>query len=264
MGWWDRVSWDWVDPVLLTRHTAWAATALPTTYSRRRGTLWIPWSSVLGNSCARVTQTRPWRAPLPHEPPRPLPTQRYCKPQRCLASVPPTLCPQNCGTGSYSPHSLFQQLDHQVTAPSPSQEAPFYHHTAGEEPRLASLYSKLQAIWSTGDMSWKLLCGAVDVGMLTGLTHITSQYKGKRVHVNTVCARLQPLFWFLQNFLLNFWQHSSSFLILDTLPICSLTSLSLEELSVSILQRQMRKAFRSGFPNEEKPVETTALQRPRV
>lgn len=182
--------------------------------------------------------------------------------------------PGQCASNTVPPklwHRLiFPSLPFPATRPPsdcPShrhKRLPFTITQLGRNPCWPACNSKLQGIWSTGDTSWKLLCGAVDVGMLTGLPHITSQYKGKWVHVNTVCARLQPLFWFLQNFLLNFWQHSSSFLTLDTLPICSLTSLSLEELSVSILQRQMRKAFRSGFPNEEKPVETTALQRPRV
>lgn len=117
---------------------------------------------------------------------------------------------------------------------------------------MASLYSKLQATWTTGGISFRLLCGAVFVGMFTGLPDSHHFPIQRKVGAHEHCARQQPLFWFLQNFLLDFWQHPSPVLILDTLCICSLTFLSSQEFSVSLFHEQRRKAFRFLFPNEEK------------
>lgn len=92
-----------MDPMLLAQRTVWAATAPPTT--RRWGMLWIPQSSVLGDSCAR--------APLPHQPPWSLPTQHYCKPPWCLSSAPSHCAPKTV-VQAHIPliFLLFQELDH--------------------------------------------------------------------------------------------------------------------------------------------------------
>ncbi|CAM4595770.1 unnamed protein product [Lepidochelys kempii] len=76
----------------------------------------------------------------------------------------------------------------------------------GEQPRWASLYSTLVPR-PIGDISWRLLHGAVNTGMfLTRFTPIpdTCPFCNVRetlAHVYLECARLQPLFQFLMNIL---------------------------------------------------------------
>lgn len=166
---------------------------------------------------------------------------------------------------SYSSHSLFQQLDHQVTATlTITRGCPIYHYTAGEEPYLASLYSKLQATWTTGGISCRLLCGAVFVGMFTGLPDSHHFPIQRKVGAHEHCARQQPLFWFLQNFLLDFWQHPSPFLFLiHSASAASPSCLHRSSLSASSMSRGGRHLdFYSLM--RKKIIETVGLQRPRV
>ncbi|CAM4534079.1 unnamed protein product, partial [Caretta caretta] len=94
----------------------------------------------------------------------------------------------------------------------------------GEQPRWASLYSTL-VLRPIGDLSWRLLHGAVSTGMfLTRFTPIpdTCPFCNVRetlAHVYLECARLQPLFRLLTNILLRFWLHFSPHLFIYTLPI---------------------------------------------
>ncbi|CAM5163109.1 unnamed protein product [Eretmochelys imbricata] len=94
----------------------------------------------------------------------------------------------------------------------------------GEQPRWASLYSTL-VLRSVGDISWRLLHGAVSMGVfLTRFTPIpdTCPFCNVRetlAHVYLECARLQLLFWLLTNILLRFWLHFSPHLFIYTLPI---------------------------------------------
>ncbi|CAM4717679.1 unnamed protein product [Lepidochelys kempii] len=94
----------------------------------------------------------------------------------------------------------------------------------GEQPRWASLYSTLVPR-SVGDISWRLLHGAVSTGVfLTRFTPIpdTCPFCNMRetlAHVYLECARLQPLFRLLMNILLCFWLHFSPHLFIYTLPI---------------------------------------------
>ncbi|CAM5091638.1 unnamed protein product [Eretmochelys imbricata] len=94
----------------------------------------------------------------------------------------------------------------------------------GEQPRWASLYSTLVPR-PVGDISWRLLHGAVSTGMfLTQFTPIpdTCPFCNVRetlAHVYLECARLQPLFRLLTNILLRFWVHFSPHLFIYTLPI---------------------------------------------
>lgn len=64
-------------------------------------------------------------------------------------------------------------------------------------------------------------------------------------------AQLKSLFLFPfpQN-LLNFRQHSSPFLLSDTLPLCSLTFLSAQEFSVGLLWGQKERVL--SFSCEKK------------
>ncbi|KAG6929121.1 hypothetical protein G0U57_006256, partial [Chelydra serpentina] len=93
-----------------------------------------------------------------------------------------------------------------------------------EEPRWASLYSTLIPR-PTGDVSWRLLHGAVSTGVyLARFTPVrdTCPFCGMRetlVHVYLECARLQSLFRLLTNILLRFWLHFSPHLLLYALPI---------------------------------------------
>lgn len=93
MGWWDGVSCDWVDLVLLPQHTARAETAPHATYSRRWGTLSVPQSFVSCDSCATVTQNRPWKLPyimsLPDRFPPSATTSPHDAWTKCLHTVLP-------------------------------------------------------------------------------------------------------------------------------------------------------------------------------
>ncbi|CAM4717439.1 unnamed protein product [Lepidochelys kempii] len=94
----------------------------------------------------------------------------------------------------------------------------------GEQPRWASLYSTLVPR-PAGDISWRLLHGAVSMGVfLTRFTPIldTCPFCNVRetlAHVYLECARLQPLFRLLTNILLHFWLHFPPHLFIYTLPI---------------------------------------------
>ncbi|CAM5138766.1 unnamed protein product [Natator depressus] len=94
----------------------------------------------------------------------------------------------------------------------------------GEQPRWASLYSTLVPR-PIGDISWRLLHGAVSMGVfLTWFTPIpdTCPFCNLRetlAHVYLECARPQPLFRLLTNILLRFWLHFSPHLFIYTLPI---------------------------------------------
>ncbi|CAM4697337.1 unnamed protein product [Caretta caretta] len=80
----------------------------------------------------------------------------------------------------------------------------------GEEPQWASLYSTLVPR-PAGDISWRLLHGAVSTGMHLARFTPTPEacpFCGMRenlAHAYLECARLQPLFRLLQNLLLRFW-----------------------------------------------------------
>ncbi|KAG6930474.1 hypothetical protein G0U57_003622, partial [Chelydra serpentina] len=82
----------------------------------------------------------------------------------------------------------------------------------GEKPRWASLYSSLVPR-PAGDVSWRLLHGAVSTGMyLARFIPIpdTCPFCGVRetlAHIYLECARLQPLFRLLLDILLRFWLH---------------------------------------------------------
>ncbi|CAM4585660.1 unnamed protein product [Caretta caretta] len=94
----------------------------------------------------------------------------------------------------------------------------------GEQPRWTSLYSTLVPR-PIGDISWRLLHGAVSMGVfLTRFTSIpdTCPFCNVRetlAHVYLERARLQPLFRLLTNILLRFWLHFSPHLFIYTLPI---------------------------------------------
>ncbi|CAM5111166.1 unnamed protein product [Natator depressus] len=94
----------------------------------------------------------------------------------------------------------------------------------GEQSRWASLYSTLVPR-PVGDISWRLLHGAVSMGVfLTWFNPIpdTCPFCNVRetlAHVYLECARLQPLFRLLTNILLCFWLHFSPHLFMYTLPI---------------------------------------------
>ncbi|CAM4600597.1 unnamed protein product [Caretta caretta] len=94
----------------------------------------------------------------------------------------------------------------------------------GEQPRWASLYSALVPR-PIGDISWRLLHGAVSMGMfLKRFTPIPDTFPFSNVretlaHVYLECARQQPLFRLLTNILLCFWLHFSPHLFIYTLPI---------------------------------------------
>ncbi|CAM4654944.1 unnamed protein product, partial [Caretta caretta] len=98
----------------------------------------------------------------------------------------------------------------------------------GEQPLWASLYSTLVPRL-VGDISWRLLHGAVSMGTyLARFNPIpdTCPFCGVRetlAHVYLECARLQPLFRLLTNLLLHFWLHFSLHLFIYALPICGLT-----------------------------------------
>ncbi|KAG6930995.1 hypothetical protein G0U57_002585, partial [Chelydra serpentina] len=83
---------------------------------------------------------------------------------------------------------------------------------AGEEPWWASLYFTLVP-WPAGDIGWRLLHGAVSTGVhLVRFTPVPEacpfcSVRENLTHAYSECARLQPLFRFLQDLLLRFWLH---------------------------------------------------------
>ncbi|KAG6925847.1 hypothetical protein G0U57_013271, partial [Chelydra serpentina] len=98
----------------------------------------------------------------------------------------------------------------------------------GEKPQWAILYSSLVPR-PAGDVSWRLLHGAVSTGVYLGrFTPIpdTCPFCGVRetlAHIYLECARLQPLFRLLLDILLRFWLHFSPHLLIYALPICGPT-----------------------------------------
>lgn len=118
-----------------------------------------------------------------------------------------------------------------------------YHHTVSEKPQLANLYSKLipwfiRSIKSENSL-WSRRHGHIHrIPWLTTLPNIT-----ETGYIWKLSAQLQPLFWLLQNFLLNFWHNSFNFLITDTLPSCRLTSLHWSSLLASSGDRRRYLIF---------------------
>ncbi|CAM5119372.1 unnamed protein product [Eretmochelys imbricata] len=111
----------------------------------------------------------------------------------------------------------------------------------GGEPWWASLYSIL-VLWPAGDISWRLLHGAVSTGM--SLVHFTfvpeaCSFCGMRenlAHVFFKCTSLQPLF----QLLLRFWMHFSPHLFIY------LVNLLLAMTKVSIRNTRERRLAEWG------------------
>ncbi|CAM4596665.1 unnamed protein product [Lepidochelys kempii] len=220
---------DWLDPLMLARRMGLSRPRTPRRVLQEVKAALTPAARAYLNRALSEGAPHPPSTPgLPDLSIEPLPRRSQQTPHPFTASRQHELQPVSF---QIAPRKhLYTLTLHTLVSRPDTKWRDLLPPLEGEQPRWASLYSTLVPR-PVGDISWRLLHGAVSMGVfLTRFTPIldTCPFCNVREtlgHVYLECARLQPLFRLLTNILLCFWLHFSPLLFIYTLPIRGPTKL---------------------------------------